>query len=101
VLVLNDKFDPNWRVSVDGQPQTLLRCNFIMRGVYLPAGPHTVEFQYHPSITGLYVSLSAIIVGLALCGYLAFSKAPPAPPVAPAPAAPKQKPAKVGTAKPA
>jgi hypothetical protein len=35
VLVLNDRYDPNWRVTIDGQPAPLLRCNFIMRGVSL------------------------------------------------------------------
>ncbi|MGH7992361.1 MAG: hypothetical protein ACREDQ_02520, partial [Limisphaerales bacterium] len=34
VLLLNDKYDPNWHVFVDGKPASLLRCNFIMRGVY-------------------------------------------------------------------
>ena len=33
VLLLNDKYDPNWRVTVDGKPAELLRCNYIMRGV--------------------------------------------------------------------
>ena len=33
VLLLNDHFDPWWNVHVDGQPQTVLRCNFLMRGV--------------------------------------------------------------------
>ena len=33
VLLLNDQFDPNWKVSVDGKPETLLRCNYLMRGV--------------------------------------------------------------------
>jgi len=31
-----------------------------MRGVYLPAGTHRVEFRFQPPITFLYVSLSAI-----------------------------------------
>ena len=44
VLLLNDKFDPYWHVLVDGKPAELLRCNFIMRGVYLTPGQHTVEF---------------------------------------------------------
>jgi len=46
VLLLNDKFDPHWRVLVDGKPEELLRCNFIMRGVYLTPGQHTVEFKF-------------------------------------------------------
>ena len=46
VLLLNDRFDPAWSVTVDGKPATLLRCNFIMRGVQLPPGAHAVEFNF-------------------------------------------------------
>jgi hypothetical protein len=73
VLLLNDKFDPAWKVLVDGKPETLLRANFIMRGVYLQPGEHTVEFQFVPKVTMLYVSLSAIGVGVLLLGFLIFS----------------------------
>ena len=79
VLLLNDKFDPDWKVTVDGKPETLLRCNFIMRGVYLSAGNHTIEFSFEPPLTGLYISLAAIAVGLILCGLVAFSPTAPEP----------------------
>jgi hypothetical protein len=29
VLLLNDRFDPNWNVRVDGKLERLLRCNYI------------------------------------------------------------------------
>ena len=48
VLLLNDHFDLNWKVRVDGKPQPLLRCNYIMRGVYLEPGAHTIEFCSSP-----------------------------------------------------
>jgi uncharacterized membrane protein YfhO len=51
---------------VDGRPETLLRCNFVMRGVQLPAGRHTVEFRFDPPYHLLYVSLSGIGLGLLL-----------------------------------
>ena len=70
VLLLNDRFDPHWQVLVDGKPAELLRCNFIMRGVYLPAGPHTVELKFALPIGPLYVSLTAIGVAILLCGLL-------------------------------
>jgi hypothetical protein len=72
VLLLNDKYDPNWRVTVDGQPAELLRCNYIMRGVYLPAGQHTVEFQFSLPHGLLYVTLTAIATGVVLIGVLIF-----------------------------
>ena len=72
VLLLNDRFDPDWRVTVDGQPARLLRLNFIMRGVQLSPGHHTVEFRFVPLVTSLYVSLAGIAVCLGTAGFLAF-----------------------------
>ena len=72
VLLLNDKYDANWHVSVDGKPAELLRCNFIMRGVYLPPGSHTVEFLFKPSNKPLYVTITAMVVGIFLLGLLIF-----------------------------
>jgi hypothetical protein len=73
VLLLNDKFDPNWHVFVDGKSVPLLRCNFIMRGVYLPPGTHSVEFKFLLPMGPLYITLSAISVGILLSGFLIFS----------------------------
>ena len=73
VLLLNDKFDPAWHVRVDGKSEPLLRCNFIMRGVYLTPGEHTVEFRFSPPLNMFYVSLSAVGVGILLVGCLIFS----------------------------
>ena len=74
VLLLNDRFDPNWRVRVDGQLATLLRCNYLMQGVYLDAGAHQVEFKFEPPLKALYVSLGALIGGLVLAGVTMFSR---------------------------
>ncbi|MDB6055203.1 MAG: hypothetical protein JWN25_2726, partial [Verrucomicrobiales bacterium] len=45
LLLLNDKFDPNWIVLVDGTKQELLKCNYVMRGVQIPQGNHQVIFE--------------------------------------------------------
>ncbi len=72
VLLLNDKHDPSWHVYVDGKEDTLLRANFLMRGVYLGPGKHQVEFRFEPSLTTFWTSLSALAAGLALCGWVAW-----------------------------
>lgn len=72
VFLLNDKYDPHWRVTVDGQPAELLRCNFLMRGVYLPTGRHTVEFNYQLPNKPFYITLAAIAVGIFLSALLVF-----------------------------
>jgi hypothetical protein len=79
VLLLNDKYDPSWKVFVDGKQDKVLRCNYIMRGVALPAGDHQVEFRFEPPIQGLYVSLVSSGLCLALLGLVVFVKAPAGP----------------------
>ncbi len=74
VLLLNDRFDPNWKVTVDGRPEELLRCNYIMRGVHLQPGTHTVEFRFDPPHWMFYLSLVSILVGAALSGMLSLSR---------------------------
>jgi hypothetical protein len=74
VLLLNDHFDSAWRVLVDGQPGTILRCNYVMRGVYLQPGPHTVEFRFQHPVRFLYVSLAVIGVGIGLLGFVVIAE---------------------------
>ncbi|MEW6304518.1 MAG: hypothetical protein AB1705_13655 [Verrucomicrobiota bacterium] len=65
VLLLNDKHDPNWKVTVNGEPAELLRCNYLMRGVYLKqAGEYTVEFRFE--LPGMARKISWLAVGVAL-----------------------------------
>ena len=72
VLLFNDKYDANWRVTVDSQPADLLRCNFIMRGVQLTPGAHTVEFDFTQPIGPLKVTLVATVIAILLMGLLVF-----------------------------
>ncbi len=70
VLLLNDRYDPNWKVTVDGKPAELLRCNYLMRGVYLTPGQHRVEFQFSRPNKPLYITLAAIVVAALLLVFL-------------------------------
>jgi hypothetical protein len=70
ILLLNDRVGTAWKAWVDKKPVPVLRCNYIMRGVALPAGEHTVEFRFQPPLTTLYISLSGWAVALLLTGYL-------------------------------
>jgi hypothetical protein len=73
VLLLNDRYDPIWKVTVDGAPASLLRANYLMRGVAIPAGPHTVEFKYAPPIAGLIVSIVGVLTALGILGIVLVS----------------------------
>jgi len=83
VLLLNERFDPRWQVTVDGAVQKTLRCNFLMRGVQVPAGHHQVVFRYQQSATTFYISVVAEGFGLLLCGFLFTTRARPGHDLAP------------------
>lgn len=46
--VLNDLWHPWWRVTVNGAPATMLRANVLFRAVEVPAGKHTLVFEFAP-----------------------------------------------------
>ena len=62
IVVLNDKYDAGWRVTVDGNEAEVVRCNYVMRGVRVEGGKHDVVFTYRPHQT-VFV-LSAGVSGL-------------------------------------
>jgi hypothetical protein len=88
VLLMADRYNPKWKVTVDGKPEQVLRCNFVERGVYLEPGKHEVVFSFSGDCTTFVISFATLIVGVLLCGWLALTEEPdPAPtPETPEPA---------------
>lgn len=78
VLLINDRYSADWKITIDGQPAKLLRANFIMRAVQVPAGPHEVVWRYQPGLKAFYISISAILLGVLLCIALPFLTRVPA-----------------------
>jgi hypothetical protein len=72
VLLLNDHTSENWHAWVDQKPVEALRCNYIMRGVYLTPGDHTVDFRYQPPLGSFYVTVAAMAVGILLAIWTIF-----------------------------
>jgi len=64
LLVLADLFHKDWHATVDGAETPVLRTNYAMRGVVVPAGEHLVEFRYEPRALryGAYSMLGSLAI---------------------------------------
>jgi len=62
-LVLTDTYYPGWEATVDGEPVTLERANYLFRAVPVAAGRHRVSFRYRPASFrwGAGLSLAALL----------------------------------------
>jgi len=72
VLLVNDHYDPDWSVTIDGKPEKILRANFVMRGLQVPVGQHTIVWQYRSNMQAAYISWTAFFLMLVLVGVATF-----------------------------
>jgi len=68
-----------WNAYVNGKFAPHYRVNYVLRGMQLPAGQHTIEFKFEPQVvkTGSKIALgSTILLGLLILGtvYYQFKK---------------------------
>ena len=74
-------YDRGWKATIDGQETPIIQTNYALRGLAIPAGNHTILFEFRPA--SYYNSLKAAVgasafVWLLLIGALstAFRKIP-------------------------
>ncbi len=83
LLVLTDVHFPGWKATLDGKPVDIEQVDYLLRGVVVPAGRHTIEFRYEPVSwrIGWIVSLLALLAvgGTALAGWRARRRSRAAP----------------------
>lgn len=65
-------YPKGWKATIDGKEANFTRVNYILRGMEVPAGAHTIEFKFNPDVvkTGSSISLasSAILAILLAIG---------------------------------
>ncbi len=66
--VFSEMYYPKgWNVLIDGKPSIHIRANYVLRGMFVPAGNHIIEFKFEPNVIKIGSTISLI------CSILAFT----------------------------
>ena len=70
LLILGDLYYPGWKAYIDGGEVKIYPVNYVMRGVFIPKGRHTVEFIYRPKsfLTRVTISLLTVCITISVIG---------------------------------
>jgi hypothetical protein len=69
-------YNPGWKVKIDGKEASHFRADWILRAMRVPAGEHTIVFEFLPDryIAAAYVSsFSSFLILLLLLGSIGYS----------------------------
>jgi hypothetical protein len=64
-----------WEVYIDGKKDDYVKTDYVLRGMYIPAGDHEIEFQFKPEsfYTGRKISIIAnVLVMIVLLGTIVY-----------------------------
>ena len=64
LLVISQAWYPGWRAYVDGQPAPLLRADYAIKAVPVPAGHHVVQLRFQSGswARGLWLGLVGLVL---------------------------------------
>jgi hypothetical protein len=69
LLILSEPHYPGWRATIDGQSVPIVRADYVLRAVPVPAGEHRVELTFRPlsfRLGAVISSLAVLVIGAVL-----------------------------------
>ncbi len=67
-MVVNEGWAGGWRAELDGAATQVYKVNYVVQGVVVPPGEHTITLTYDPPAFrwGVGISLISLVVWLGL-----------------------------------
>lgn len=53
-------YEKGWEAYVDGQPVPHFACDYVLRGMIVPAGKHEIEFRFDPKVVHVGESITLV-----------------------------------------
>ncbi len=75
LAVFADIYYPyGWKAYVDGKETPIIKANYLLRAIKVPAGDHKIEFKFHPETFYKYDRIAGItsLLLIGLCGFSLF-----------------------------
>jgi len=65
LLIISDNYYPAWRATVDGEDTPVLRADYTLRAVQVPAGRHEVLLEYHSPLlqASVWTTILSVLAG--------------------------------------
>ena len=75
LVVSEVHYPPAWVATIDGKPAEIIQTNYLLRGLVVPAGKHTIDMTYvrEGFATHKVISLALNVLMLGMIGYGAWS----------------------------
>ena len=64
-------YSKGWKAYIDGKETPIMKADYVLRAIRIPAGPHKIEFNFHPDsfYTGQKIAMiSSILIILLVLG---------------------------------
>ncbi|MFV0606806.1 MAG: YfhO family protein [Niabella sp.] len=69
LAIFSEIYYKDWNAYIDGKPADIFKANYVLRGLNIPVGKHTIDFKFEPKVYATSRKLSSIFNWL-LVGFL-------------------------------